>query len=394
MLRQREGRSFRYQRFFKSNGVDVQNLFSSWIDDKEAAECCHWERVKCNALTGHVIELSLHELGIKVPTYDHLFFLNVSLFHPFQLINLDLSNNWFAGWIDDIQGFQSLRKLETLNFSYNKLDSNMLPTISTLTSLRTLNISGNNIEGSFLDLGTDFITLRKLKRLDLSYNQLMGGIFDEDFMIFRNLEMLDFSNNYLSGTLPMQGLCAMKNLHELDLSRNAFVGMVPECLGYLQHIHALNLSHNQLSGYITKSLSNLKQIESLDLSYNNLSGKIPTELTKLPIFNISNNIISSITSSTGNDEINNAATTTSTTTMDFPLVPFHEEGDEEESAIDMNWFIWSFVASYSVLLVGLVIILGINPHWRMAWFSFIDYCIYVCIPRYVFEKYFLRNIIL
>jgi len=65
----------------------------SWVDDR-GSNCCSWKRVKCsNISSGHITELSLQELLYHM-------MLNVSLFRPFEeLCTLDLSNNYFGGWI-------------------------------------------------------------------------------------------------------------------------------------------------------------------------------------------------------------------------------------------------------------------------------------------------------
>uniref|UniRef100_A0A2P2MD42 LRR-RLK n=1 Tax=Rhizophora mucronata TaxID=61149 RepID=A0A2P2MD42_RHIMU len=73
---------------FKLYSGDANEFLPSWTDDP-VADCCSWERVKCNNAT-MVTQLSL----------DHLLHqgrgLNMSLFTPFkELLNLDLTLNGF-----------------------------------------------------------------------------------------------------------------------------------------------------------------------------------------------------------------------------------------------------------------------------------------------------------
>jgi hypothetical protein len=68
----------------------------SWIEAD--AHCCDWESIRCNSSTGRVTALLLwsvrnRELGD--------WYLNVSLFLPFQQLNsLILMDNRIAGWVE------------------------------------------------------------------------------------------------------------------------------------------------------------------------------------------------------------------------------------------------------------------------------------------------------
>lgn len=99
--------------FVKSNNEDADGLLRSWVDDRES-DCCGWERVKCNSITGRVNELSLgnirqiEESSSLIRIYTRIWSLNTSLFRPFQeLTSLDLSRNWFKGCLET-EGMDSL----------------------------------------------------------------------------------------------------------------------------------------------------------------------------------------------------------------------------------------------------------------------------------------------
>ena len=71
------------------------DILSSWNSVNKDSDCCDWERVACNITTGRVIQLSLDSTWTKAYSY-----LNASLFLPFEEIKyLNLSFNWFCGWI-------------------------------------------------------------------------------------------------------------------------------------------------------------------------------------------------------------------------------------------------------------------------------------------------------
>ena len=68
----------------------------SWI--KAHANCCDWERIRCNSSTGRVTILLLE--GVRNEEVGDRY-LNASLFLPFQQLNvLSLSNNRIAGWVE------------------------------------------------------------------------------------------------------------------------------------------------------------------------------------------------------------------------------------------------------------------------------------------------------
>ncbi|KAI4305078.1 hypothetical protein L6164_028467 [Bauhinia variegata] len=94
--------------FFVSNGASDYGLhkLDSWVDDR-SANCCGWDLVKCNCLTGHVSNLSLGKLHST--SADGYLFLNSSLFLPFEdLRGLDLSLNLFFGFVEDKSQWRAL----------------------------------------------------------------------------------------------------------------------------------------------------------------------------------------------------------------------------------------------------------------------------------------------
>lgn len=59
-------------------------------------------------------------------------------------------------------------------------------------------------------------------------------------------------------------------------------------------------------------------------------------------------------------------------------IPTDDKGDEACGFMDLEVFYVSFVVSYMTMLLGIVAILYINPHWRRAWFNFVELCISTC----------------
>nr|XP_023896559.1 receptor-like protein EIX2 [Quercus suber] len=180
----------------------------------------------------------------------------------------------------------------------------------------------------------------------------------------------------------------------IDLSCNKLVGEIPPQLGMMSTIRAMNLSHNNLTGPIPTTFSNLKLMESLDLSYNNLSGKIPPELTEitfLAVFSVAHNNLSGTTperknqfgtfgesSYEGNPLLCGPPLHACTKIGPPSTMPVDHDGEDGGSFIDMAVFYISFVVVYITVLLGLVVVLYINPYWRRAWFNLIEVCIDNC----------------
>lgn len=107
-----------FKEFVLSSGDDADHLLPSWVEDSNS-ECCGWERVRCNSTTGHVIELSLHNVTqisdyvhyirwdnwdevFYYEDYDKIWLLNISIFRAFkELRSLNLSFNEIGGWIEN-----------------------------------------------------------------------------------------------------------------------------------------------------------------------------------------------------------------------------------------------------------------------------------------------------
>ena len=87
-----------------SDSENKYNIPNSWVDDDPMSDCCDWERVKCNATTRRVTQLSLDILPQNKYNdfIDGSPLLNMSLLLPFEeLQSLDLSFNLFEGVYKD-----------------------------------------------------------------------------------------------------------------------------------------------------------------------------------------------------------------------------------------------------------------------------------------------------
>uniref|UniRef100_A0A3N7G7I6 Leucine-rich repeat-containing N-terminal plant-type domain-containing protein n=1 Tax=Populus trichocarpa TaxID=3694 RepID=A0A3N7G7I6_POPTR len=255
----------------------------------------------------------LENLDLSGNQCNDSIFSSLSGFSSLKYLNL--SKNQLTGSSTGINSFQvlvsGLRNLEELHLYSNKLNNNILSSLSGFSTLKSLDLSDNmftgstglnglrNLETLYLD-STDFKesilieslgALPSLKTLDASYSNFthfgkglcnsssLEEVFLDDSSLpasfLRNigplstLKVLSLAGVDFNSTLPAQGWCELKNLEELYLSGNNLKGVLPPCLGNLSFLQILDLSHNQLEGNIAFSyLSHLKQLRSLSIKNN------------------------------------------------------------------------------------------------------------------------------
>ncbi|KAA8525146.1 hypothetical protein F0562_006990 [Nyssa sinensis] len=284
-----------------------------------------------------------------------------------SLKTLYLKSNAFEGTIT-AEDLGSLPNLEALFLDGSSLNNNFLQSIGVLASLKNLSMVDCELNHTLPTL--DWDNLLNLETLILDASSLNNN-FLQSVGVLTSLKILSMANCEFNGSLPTQG-------------------KIPLELGNLSDIHALNLSHNNLTGTIPVTLSKLKQVESLDLSYNNLNGRIPTqliELNALAVFSVAHNNLSGAlperksqfgtfeeTSYEGNPllcgpPLNKSCTKNGATS---PMRNVSNGEVEEDGFVDMDAFYITFVVSYISVLLGIAIVLYINPYFRQGWFYFIE----------------------
>ncbi|RZB77289.1 Receptor-like protein 1 isoform B [Glycine soja] len=335
----------------------------SWVNEAKS-NCCDWERVTCDSSSGHVIHLDLGntiaesemvpfvyppgEMGpytsnIKMPPWPYPYcskhtsrFLNWSLFLPFRkLTSLSLSNSCLLGFIRTEDNSKStLKKLETLDLSFNYLNESIMEIVGVLPSVKNLILAANFIRGPFLkelsllpnlevlDLhmnmlgnGSHFATqdyknkstLKKLKTLDLSINNLNESIM-EFVGALRSIKNLSLAGNFIARPFPIKELSLLPNLEVLDLSMNHLVSSVTTQdihssteFYVLKKLKTLNLADNHFDKGIFKSLVAFPSLRSLNLEFNPIKGDLDdngifcllvlANLSKLEVLRLSNSAI-------------------------------------------------------------------------------------------------------
>ncbi|KAK2420137.1 receptor protein EIX2 [Trifolium repens] len=322
---------------FKDALIHGRGNFTSW----KGEECCKWEGISCDNLTGHVTSLTLQfleytiggKLDSSICELQHL----TSLILDFivlegkipkcigslgQLTVLSLSGNNFVGVIPPT--LRNLSNLQTLDLSYNSyIILNDLEWLSHLSNLTSLDLSYVNLTlvGDWFSSISKFPSLSDLylvncglhqftpkyiphmntsvnvssvlTTLDLSNNELQGiipksfrslsfnqlhGVDVIDDAYLSTIESLDLSFNQLSGSMPLFEITKLVSLSELDLSYNQLSGPFPHTIGQLPKITALSLSTNRFQGVINENhLTNFSKLKILDVSQNSLSFNLSSE---------------------------------------------------------------------------------------------------------------------
>ncbi|KAF7815349.1 receptor-like protein 9DC3 [Senna tora] len=288
------------------NSFSLNNSVSKYCDGYQSSypktaswenglDCCLWDGVTCDSISGHVIGLDL-----SCSWLEGHFHPNSTIFQLSHLQSLNLAFNNFSGSSISSQ-FGDLVTLTHLNLSSSQFSGEIPSKISQLSKLVSLDLSSWNEFLSFesstwknlilnvtdlRELVLDDVNMSSIRpsslsllmnlssslvTLSLRHTGLQGQMAD-DILCLQNLQKLRLSwNGNLKVQLPKSNWSSP--LRFLDLSRIAFSGEIPNSLSHLKSLNVLSLYSCQFEGLVPASLGNLTQLTDLDLSSNNLSAE-------------------------------------------------------------------------------------------------------------------------
>ncbi|KAJ8753547.1 hypothetical protein K2173_022788 [Erythroxylum novogranatense] len=279
-----------------SNDTFTYPKTESWKID--GSDCCSWDGVECNKLTGRVIGLHLgNDLfhgSPRAPNLAHNHFnyspIPSEIGRLSRLTHLNLSTSFFSGPIPS--NISQLSRLSLLDLSdYNDLSKLMLekPDFGSLShvpqilaNFSSLKKLGLGFCGLFGDFPEDVIKLPNLQILILSSNEGLSGHLPE-FNSSSPLQVLKLSFTYFSGQIPAS-IGDLGSLHTFSIRTCSFFGPIPTSFGNLKQLVYLDLSDNYFDGQNFSSLSWLAKKTSLTLlglSGISLGGEIPVYFANL-----------------------------------------------------------------------------------------------------------------
>lgn len=162
--------------------------------------------------------------------------------------------------LTSIVGVQSLKNLKGLDLSGNELEGEFVVSSDTFPStIEYLHLSRNRLTGF---VGAKFLT--NLRRLDLDDNHFEGVLNVTEEVIPLNLSYLNLGGNKLTGIANAQ---LLMNLSRLDLSRNQFEGeFIITADNFPGKVLSLDLSDNEgLKSITLDDTSNALLLKTLTL---------------------------------------------------------------------------------------------------------------------------------
>ncbi|KAJ4839811.1 hypothetical protein Tsubulata_027066, partial [Turnera subulata] len=364
----------------------------------------------CNLPGLQFFDLSENNLSDSIPSCTNL---------P-KISHVHLYHNLFSGPLT--YAFYNSSNLVTLDLRENQLTGTFPKWISSLPKLSVLLLKGNNFNGG---LPAELCLLRQLSILDLSQNMFSGQlpsclsninftaiwIKNETLSDKTSLETLEDTSSVSIGgrKLPQQGVdliqrimwpvISVEEVIEFTTKRGyySYKGSIlnliiwkyarPACTKPVtQQSHRsnppivlqveadreLDLSHNGLTGAIPQQLTELHSLAVFSVVYNNLSGKAPEMKGQFGTFDQ--------TSYEGNPLL--CGPLLEKKCFQEAQLPSGPGGSihsqESDGFMDMEGFYISFGLSYTTVVVTIAAVLCINPHWRHAWFYFIEMFITTC----------------
>ncbi|XP_027079967.1 uncharacterized protein [Coffea arabica] len=212
-----------------------------------------------------------------------------------SLEHLDVSQNKLTGTLPE--SLWQLSKLEELGIADNLIEGIVSEShLDNLTALRIFYASGNSLtlkvsaswtpHVQFYVLGLSswkldpqFPTWIRSQKFLQDLNLSFTGISDTipPWLFNSSLQTIDLSHNQLQGGIS-HILCEVKNENQfllyLDLRENSLSGEIPDCWMNYPSLGHINLNSNNFTGSIPRSLFHLEGLDYLGLGNNSLTGSI------------------------------------------------------------------------------------------------------------------------
>ncbi|KAG6793825.1 hypothetical protein POTOM_003049 [Populus tomentosa] len=177
-----------------------------------------------------------------------------------------------------------LDQLKSVNLSFNQLSGGLPSELSSLKQLEDLDLSHNLLSGQVSGVLSGLLSIRTLN--------ISSNLFKEDLLElggYPNLVAFNMSNNSFTGRISSQICSSSKGIQILDLSANHLVGDLEGLFNCSRSLQQLHLDSNSLSGPLPDFLYSMSALQHFSISKNNFSGQLSKEVSKL--FNLKNLVI-------------------------------------------------------------------------------------------------------
>ncbi|KAK6237392.1 hypothetical protein QUC31_002861 [Theobroma cacao] len=243
------------------NSVNPGSCLSSWDFTADPCDSLFSERFTCGFRCDLTVSGLSRVTEVSLDSAGYAGSLSSASWNLPYLQILDLSNNFFSGWIPG--SLSNLTRLTRLGLSRNTLSGEIPASIGELSSLEELYLDNNNLQGP---IPTTFNGLVSLKRLEIQTNNLSGEL--PELGSLKNLYFLDASNNAISGYLPTT---FPPSLVQISMRNNKIEGTIPQSLKYLSFLQVLDLSHNELTDSVPYFVFNHQSLQQLTLAFNSFT---------------------------------------------------------------------------------------------------------------------------
>nr|TKR86278.1 hypothetical protein D5086_0000239270 [Populus alba] len=177
-----------------------------------------------------------------------------------------------------------LDQLKSVNLSFNQLSGGLPSELSSLKQLEDLDLSHNLLSGQVSGVLSGLLSIRTLN--------ISSNLFKEDLLElggYPNLVAFNMSNNSFTGRISSQICSSSKGIQILDLSANHLVGDLEGLFNCSRSLQQLHLDSNSLSGPLPDFLYSMSALQHFSISKNNFCGQLSKEVSKL--FNLKNLVI-------------------------------------------------------------------------------------------------------
>ncbi|XP_034210779.1 receptor-like protein EIX2 [Prunus dulcis] len=251
-------------KYLNLNGVNLGSTGASWL---------HAVNMVPSLLELHLSSCEIENLPLSLRSinFTSLLILDISkndiqstfpswFFNLTSLRKLDLRYNSVTGPIPS--EFTSIKYLEYLDLSGDELEGQIPEFIGNLCRLKILNLNENEFFGGIEELLNGFSNCseNRLESLDLSYNRLESEL-PASLVMLHKLQHLNLGFNNFQGSIP-EFIRNLSSLKTLSFSYNLMNGSIPESLGQLSELVHLDLSWNSWKGILTEAhFINLTRLE-------------------------------------------------------------------------------------------------------------------------------------